>query len=491
LGVEQLEALVARARRLAGVKGEGEGAALQQAAELIRQVAPDLPPPLRPAAARILRTAGFYEEADRLGDLAELGRICALEAQPGGLIQQFPRVRTDADRLELMRLHRLWGERAEARAAAQPIVRAPRAGGERLRLGVLSSDLRQHVVGHLAYPIFRWPDPRFELFAYDPSQAAPDAPQQWFASRVTRFTTLPPDDREAAQVIAADGLDALIDLGGPSAANRPAILAWRPAPLQVSWLGYPHALGLSAIDGIVLDGGMVPPSPELLLEAPLRLPGPWFAMSAAAFQPEPALPPDPPAGRRGHVTFATANNPYKFNPDLLRTWARVVAAVPGSKFRVIRFEAGAPALRENIARHFAAEGVSADRLEFPAIPGSHRSLYDEVDIALDTFPMSGGMTTCEALWMGVPTVALMGEAVFERTSGALMAGIGLGDLVATSAADYIRVAVDLAGDTPHLAELRRTMRERIAAHPLGQPEAFARGFYDLIAGAIAARAQAR
>jgi predicted O-linked N-acetylglucosamine transferase (SPINDLY family) len=346
------------------------------------------------------------------------------------------------------------------------------------------------VVGHLAYPLFRYPDPRFELHAYTPWDEPPDVAQEWFASRVVRFRVLPPDDRAAAEAIAGDGLDVLLDLGGPTTRNRPEILAYRPAPLQLSWLGYPHSLGLATIDGLLLDPVLTPERRDLLLEAPLRLPGSWFAMSPAAFQPEPAVQPVPPSVRTGRVTFAAANDSYKFNPEVLRTWARIVAAVPGSRFRLIRHENACPPVRDSFTRRFAAEGVSVDRLDFPAMTGRFRPLYDAVDIALDTFPMSGGMTTCEALWMGVPTVTLMGEAVFERITGSLLTGIGLADLTARTVDEYIRIAVDLAAAPDRLGELRRTMRDRIAAHPLGQPEAFAQGFYDLLAAAVA-EAQAR
>jgi predicted O-linked N-acetylglucosamine transferase (SPINDLY family) len=350
-------------------------------------------------------------------------------------------------------------------------------------LGVLSSDLRQHVVGHLIHPLFRWRDPRFELFVYIAGGQASDVAQDWFAAQSTRFVRLPADDRAAAEIIAADDLDLLLDVGGPTSSNQPGVLAWKPARRQVSWLGYPHPLGVPTVDAILLDAPLTPQRRELLAEPALVLPHTWLSMSPAAFQAEPALRPELPVTRRGFLTFATANDPYKFSPELLRTWARIVAAVPNARFRLIRYEASAPALQQNIARHFAMEGVGPERLEFPAIAGNARALYDDVDIALDTFPMAGGMTTCEALWMGVPTVTLAGPQVFERLGASILMAAGLPGLVTATVAEYERTALRLAAEIEGLTELRRTLRARLAAQPIGQPERFAADFYATIARA--------
>ncbi|MDB5418077.1 MAG: hypothetical protein JWP50_1496 [Phenylobacterium sp.] len=484
---DSVEAAVAHARRLAALQDQNEGAHLQDAADLILRLLPSLPDAAKPAAAKILWRTGLYDQAASLGDLRQLGRWCALNDDAGQLLQLFSRVETEADRLELLHLHRLWGEGLEARAAERPIPRTPsRARGGPLRLGFLSSDLRHHVVAYFAQPLFQHLDPRFELYGYSSFRGAPDVAQQWIATRCAAFRILPPDDRAAAQLIAADDLDLLVELGGPTPGNRPGVLAYRPAPRQASWLGYPHSLGLAAIDHLIADPYLVPPRPEMLLEAPLLMPASWVAMAPAAFQPEPALQPVAPVERTGRITFGTANDPYKFNPRLLRTWARVVAAVPGSRFMIVRPEAGAPSFREAIAHHFAEEGVGVERLDFRPIRGAVRALYGEMDIALDTFPVTGGTTTCEALWMGVPTVSLAGEAMFERMSWSILNNVGLADLAATTIEDYERIAVGLARDPGRIAELRRTARERILAHPLGRPQAFAQAFYDLIARTLAA-----
>ena len=483
---------MAEARRLASLQDAEEGANLQAAAERIVELLPQLTDADKPVAARILWRAGLYDEAAGLGDLAEIGALAARSEDGVHLLPLFARVETDADRLQLLHLHRQWGQRLEARAAARPIARPPRAlrpPGEPKRLGILSSDLRRHVVGYFAHPLFNHLDARFQLYVYSSHGGPGTAAQQWFAARATAFRQLPPDDREAAELIAADDLDMLIDLGGPTAGNRPGVLAYRAAPKQVSWLGYPHSLGLEAIDHVIVDPYLRPPRPELMIETPLVMPACWIAMSPAAFQAEPAVAPAAPVARNGYVTFGTANDPYKFSPRLLRSWARIVAAVPGSRFMVIRPEAGAASFREAFVVHFAAEGVAAERLDFRPLRGAVRELYGEMDIALDSFPLTGGVTTCEALWMGVPTVTLVGPALYERVSFSILSNVGLADLAADTVEDYERVAVALASDRARIVELRRSLREGVLAHPLGQPRAFARAFYDLLAAALEGQAR--
>jgi predicted O-linked N-acetylglucosamine transferase (SPINDLY family) len=492
---DSVEAAVALAQTLASMQGAvalqgaDEGPRLQAAVELIQAALPNLPDAAKPAAARILWRTGYYADARALGGVAELGREVALHGAPELLLHQLARIETDADRLEVVRQHQLWGERIE-RSADAPAPRPPRDPPRgKIRLGFLSSDLRHHVVAFFAQPLFEFLDPRFEIYCYSSFRGAPDLAQQWITGRSTAYRILPVDDQEAAEVVAADDLDLLIEMGGTTSLSRPGVLARKPARLQASWLGYPQSLGLAAIDFIVVDPYLAPPRRELLLETPLKMPACWICMAPAAFQPVPALDPVPPVERTGQVTFGTANDPYKFNPRLLRTWARIVAATPGSRFMFLRPEAGARSFRENMARHFAQEGVGVERLDFRPVRGGIRPIYREMDIALDTFPLTGGTTTCEALWMGVPTVTLVGEAMFERLGWSILNNAGLADLAATTVEDYVRIAVDLAASPARLSELRQGMRSRLGLMPLGQPRPFAQAFYDLMAATIVDRTE--
>jgi predicted O-linked N-acetylglucosamine transferase (SPINDLY family) len=245
-----------------------------------------------------------------------------------------------------------------------------------------------------------------------------------------------------------------------------------------------HSLGLSTVDYLVGDPRLIPPRRELFVEAPLVLPHTAYVMDPHGFPEDQPIDPAPPAARVGQVTFGTANNPYKFSPRLLRAWAEVVAAVPGSRFLFARSENAVPSFRANMAHGFAEAGVAPERVLFPPPRGAHWQLYNQIDIALDSFPQTGGTTTCDALWMGVPTVTLKGEAYYERISYSLLHSVGLSDLAADDVAGFVATAVALAADLPRLAELRTGLRDRIRLSPLGQPERFARDFYNLIASAV-------
>jgi predicted O-linked N-acetylglucosamine transferase (SPINDLY family) len=181
------------------------------------------------------------------------------------------------------------------------------------------------------------------------------------------------------------------------------------------------------------------------------------------------------------------NASYKYSRRCLDLWARTVAAVPDARFLIVRPEAAAPALREAVTRAFAARGVGPERLRFEAVRGQHLPWYDEIDVTLDSLPVTGGTTTCECLWMGVPVVSLAGDAPFERVSASLLASAGLADLVAHGEEAFVETAVRLARDRARRATLKQGLRAQIAAHPLGQPKEFARDFYDAVAAAVAER----
>jgi protein O-GlcNAc transferase len=166
------------------------------------------------------------------------------------------------------------------------------------------------------------------------------------------------------------------------------------------------------------------------------------------------------------------NNPYKYRPETLAGWAEVLRQTEGSRFLFVRPEGGTPAFRENLWRAFEAGGVARDRVEFVAVRGTHLRHYNAIDIALDTFPQTGGTTTCECLWMGVPVVTLVGEAFFERLSHSNLANAGLGELSAFSREEYVAKAVALAADRPRRRDLRAGLRAQIRQQPLGRVDLF-------------------
>lgn len=449
---------------------------------------PNANPSEKRIRAQILTRALDWAGLKALGSFARLGREWAEANIHSALFDHLARVETAEDRRALIDQHRIWGDRAIARAESQPIRRpgARRRSGK-IRLGFLSSDLREHSVTYFAWPLFEYRDrTRFEIYCYSFFRASEPSPLQRRLSQMVDVFRWDPEisDRDAAQMIADDDLDILIELGGSSHMNKLEVMAWKPAKLCASWLGYPHSAGPSTIDYLIVDPFLAPPDPDLLIEKPLMMPHSWITMSGQAFPDNYRINPVSPYRRNGFVTFGTANNPYKYNATMLCTWAQTMAQVPNSRFIFVRPEVGAEVVARNIHAAFEAEGVSWDRIELRPVEGGHIPHYNDIDVALDTFPQTGGTTTCEALWMGVPTVTLVGEALFERLSYSILKNAGLGDLCAATREQFVDIAVALAADSERLQTLRTGLRDQIRASPLGQTEQFARDFYDLIARTV-------
>jgi len=406
----------------------------------------------------------------------------------GSLHNQLGRVVTKEDRLELVHWHHEWGRRVEEAAARFPVKRPPPRSAPRpkIRIGIMSSDLRDHPVAYFALPIIELYDrSRFEIYCYSFYPEPPDRVQSFIQNRVAQFRSmLQASDVEVAQQIADDELDILFELGGSTRYNRLEVMAYRACPIQVSWLGYPHSAGLSSIDRILVDPYLKPGDPTLLIEKPFEVPESWVCLGRLGFRDEP-IEPGLPEDRAGAITFGTMNNPYKYTPELFELWAEVMNRVPNSRFLFVRPEAGAPTFRANVVREFGKHGVAADRLIFECVRGRHMRHYNRIDIALDTAPHTGGTTTCETLWMGVPTVTLVGEAFFERLSYSNLTNAGLGDLCTFSRKDYADVSVALANDKARRLDIRRNLRGRLRQTPLADPDRWVRNFQATIERTLA------
>ncbi|WP_372783600.1 tetratricopeptide repeat protein [Phenylobacterium sp.] len=485
--IDRLMALIESLERLR--KGD-EGANIEEAYQLAGQalaLKSKDPGHLKILNELLIRVCAF-DALDSLGDFKTLGRGWANSGRHTALLKQFAFVRGPEDRLELLEQHRIWGRLVEAAVAASPITRPPpRPADGRIRLGFMSSDLRRHPVAYFAQPLFDHIDrERFDVYCYSFYQGEEDPLQAYIARQVTAFRWMPESaSREIAQTIADDQLDMLIELGGTTHMNRLDVLAYRPAPRQASWLGYPHSGGLSTIDYFICDPYSAPTDPALMIEKPLMMPHTWLALGRAVFADNQPIAEGLPEERNGFLTFGTANNPHKYSRQVLAAWARVLAAVPGSKFAFVRPEGATPTFRRNVLAEFASHGVAEDRIIFHAVRGKHMPFYNEIDITLDPFPLTGGTTTTEALWMGVPVVSLRGEAFFERLSWSILSNAGLGDLVGGNLDEYQAIALKLASDRERRRDLRLTLRDRIRNSPLGRTDEFARDFYEMIARAVA------
>jgi predicted O-linked N-acetylglucosamine transferase (SPINDLY family) len=432
-------------------------------------------------------------EADRRWPFETIGRELAGQGDHRDLLYQIPRVRTDADRRELLDQHRAWARWAESQTDHRVAAPRPRPRGGRPRVGLVSADLRIHAVAPFVAPLVEHAaELEIDLYCYSGHPGPVDGFMGYVAQEAAALRHLPgASARDLAAAIAADAPDVLVEVGGSTGNNRLEVMAQRLSPRQVSWLGYPHSAGLSTIDGLVLDPLMAPTDPSLIVEAPLLMPRSWVAFSRGYFRDDLPLAAEPAVERNGHVTFGSAGSPYKYSAATLDAWGRILAATPGSRFRVIRPEGASARFRANLAARFARHGVAAERLEFIPVRGVHLPHYAGIDIALDTFPLTGGMTTCEALWMGAPVVSLAGKAVFERLSHSLLTNAGLADLSTPSVAAYVERAVALAQDIDArrrwLAQGRATIMDGV----LGDTRGFADDFFRVVTGPLGAYGGAR
>jgi predicted O-linked N-acetylglucosamine transferase (SPINDLY family) len=273
-------------------------------------------------------------------------------------------------------------------------------------------------------------------------------------------------------MIRSDGIDILVDLSLHMSGNRLLTFARKPAPLQVTYLGYCASTGLDAIDYRLSDPNLDPPESDLSLysEQTLRLPETWWCYRNAGPTPDPA---PPPVESAGHITFGCLNNFAKVSPGSLDLWAEILAAVPNSQ--LILHAYGGSHL-DAVRQRFAAAGVSPDRLQFLAKQSwaDYVQTYGRIDIALDPFPYGGGITTCDALWMGVPVVSLIGQTAVGRGGKSILTNIGIPELAARRPRQYVQAAVTLAQSSQRLSELRQSLRQRMLTSPLMNARRFAR-----------------
>jgi protein O-GlcNAc transferase len=443
-----------------------------------------------PDAARALRTVLMRvldeDLMARTGSLDDLLPRWLADGVHSAVHYELGQVSTLEDRLRLVDWHRAWGRKASEHirpvsetslhgAFAAP----PLHTGRKLRVGFMSSDLRSHPVTYFTLPLLEGYDrEKVEVYCYSFYEREADQVQQYLARQVTGFRHWPRrPDAQVAEGIAADDLDILFELGGSTAMNKLMVMAHRPARLGASWLGYPHSAGLEQIDYILTDPYIRPDDPRLLIEKPFEMPDTWVAMSRMF--PQVPINAETPQARKGHLTFGTANNPYKYTPVCLDAWAACLRAVPGSRFVFLRPEGAVDSFITGARTAFARRDVDPARLEFIGVRGDHMRHYNEIDIALDSLPHVGGTTTCESLWMGVPTISLVGPGFPERLSYSNLTNAGLADLAVFSVGDYVAKAAELAADPARRKALRQGLRAQIAANPLGQPERFTRDFYTL------------
>lgn len=335
----------------------------------------------------------------------------------------------------------------------------------KLRVGYVSGDLREHPVVNFIEPVFvNRSREAFEVFCYA-NHRVEDAVSERLKTGVDRWRNISAlSDEETAGLIRKDGIDILVDLSGHTALNRLLVFARKPAPVQVTMIGYMQTTGMVAMDYRITDATLDPigTSERWSTEKLVRLPA-----GAAPFQPPRDCPEvnDLPALQNGCVTFASFNNLAKVTAEVIETWAEVLKAVPDSKLLVVGRDGGA------VGTAMESFGIGKDRLEIlPRQPmRDYLALHHRVDFVLDAFPYNGGTTNLIAAWMGVPFVTIAGSSTISRVGEGVLKAAGLPQLVAADRAEYVQKAADAVGNLERLARWRAAMRPRLEPWVNGGP----------------------
>lgn len=333
--------------------------------------------------------------------------------------------------------------------------------GRRLKVGYVSGDFRNHAVSYFFEPVLANHDKsQVEVFCYY-NFTQHDAHTGRIAANADHWLVCAGmGDAELAERIRADGIDILVDLSGHTAYNRLPVFARKPAPVQVTWMGYAGTTGLSAMDYRITDAYMDPPglTERFHSESLLRLPD-----TGAPYQPEQGCPEvNPlPALSSGGLVFASLNNPIKINQSVVNLWSKILAALPSARLMLGNVTEGE--VEQRLVGMFGNAGVGADRLILKPRMSivDYLALHHQIDIALDPFPYNGGTTSIHALWMGVPVISMAGENMVSRVGVAMLSRIGMNEFVTLNEGEYLHRAIQLAQDLPGLNRIRQALRARM------------------------------
>lgn len=460
-------------------------------AYMYAQIAQNLPRKKESAftnPAKIFRGVCDFDAFEELGDLFELIEKYKDSDIAACFLVVLSLCSTPEEIAHLVGLHKYWGENLVRDDndvdTALPASRRTRNG--KLKLGFLSSDLRSHSVANFVLPVLRHYDrSEIEIHCYAPHEAVGDKTQALVRDLADGFHVL--DDinhKDAAGVIRNDNVDVLFELNGFTRDTMIKSLIYRPAPVQIYWLGYPFTTGLPEMDHILVDNYFAPENTDWLTEEPLFMPEAWVCFDSFL---DATISDKLPVERDGKLTFGTLNNPYKFTRDTIAVWATIMNEFEDSEFLLVRPEADSVVLQSKLREHFSRCGVGPERIRFVNnrnTPYVHLSFYNHIDISLDSFPQTGGATTCDAIWMGVPVISLVGPSMHQRVSYSLLENAGCGELACFSLDEYMGKAVMLGNDITSLREYRHNMRPALLNSPLCQGERFADNFQKVVTDAF-------
>lgn len=346
----------------------------------------------------------------------------------------------------------------------------------RLKIGYVSPDLRRHSVAYFIEPVFAAHNhSSFEVYCYS-DVICPDTVTerlQQYADQWRNIVGM--SDEKVAELAKKDGIDILIDLAGHTANNRMLLFARKPAPVQVSWIGYPNTTGLSTIDYRIVDSYTDPEglTDPFYIEKILRLPESFLCYMPDKESPEVS---GLPALVSGKITFGSFNHFPKVSSETVMLWAGILKAITDARLIMKAKSLSDKGACHNAIEMFKAQGIAEERIELLShIPSfrEHLDTYNRIDVCLDTFPYNGTTTTCEALWMGVPVITLSGNTHTSRVGASLLSNIGLSELVAGSPEEYVSIAVNLANNINKLQSLRKRLRDMMSHSPLTDAKQFA------------------
>lgn len=343
----------------------------------------------------------------------------------------------------------------------------------KLRIGWVSGDLRDHAVGLFVIPVLEQFDgERFESIVYSNSHVRDEMSQRAKAAVSVWRDVADLGDDQLADAIRHDTVDILVDLAGHTAGNRLSVFTHKPAPIQATWLGYPGTSGLSTMDYILVPPDAVLMAGHWCRETPIALPDCYCVRD-----PSQIPLPVPHRNKNSVITFGCLNNFSKVSPSAVETWARILNQVADSRLILVALGGNDQELVADIQSRFGAFGIDNQRIVIRGrmTRADYFSAYGDIDLALDPFPFNGGTTGVDSLCMGTPFVTLEGQALHARMGANLLRTIGLQDLIAATADDYVGKVVALAANDNALKQIRDDLRERVMASPLMDIRRFARG----------------
>lgn len=368
----------------------------------------------------------------------------------------------DSEYLTATHFHKLYHIYQKRLSEIAPLPK-PNYNHEKIRVGYLSADFCLHPVLYFVWALLtRYDKNRFAVYCYSAGERQDNFTEQIKNAVVWRDISKL-NDIDAAKLIRADEIDILIELSGHTSGNRLPITAHRPARVQISGIGYMNSTGLDCVDYFISDKFCAGNSTKYFTEKIIRLPNTHFCYTPLKEMPEPS---DAPCVKSGCVTFGCFNNFSKVTDSMLSAWQKILGVVKSGrlilKHKIFDSNDG----KEFVVDRLRRRGFDISRITLRGFTADYLNEYHEIDIALDTFPYCGGLTTCEALYMGVPVISLYGDRHGTRFGYSLLKNVGVEELAVTNVDDYIRLAIELAGDYELLSLLHKNLRGMMQKSPL-------------------------